>query len=133
MTKPSHADRLAMAQRYAAAWSSGDPRAVASFFEADGRVVINNGEPIVGHAALAEMAAGFHAEFPDLVIKLDDFRCSAENAVFAWTLEGKHAQTGNFVRVGGWEQWILTEANTIAQSRGYFDADEYDRQIAEGI
>ena len=40
-----------MSERYAAAWSSHDPEAVASFYEEDGKIVINDGEPVIGWAA----------------------------------------------------------------------------------
>lgn len=127
------ADVRAMAERYAAAWSSRSPDAVASFFEEDGRISINDGEPIVGRAAIAEMAKGFYSEFPDLVVRLDDIRAAGHNAIFVWTLEGKHSETGNTVKVGGWEEWTLSDNVSVSASRGRFDAAEYDRQVAEGI
>jgi len=122
-----------MADRYAKAWSSGSPDAVASFYEEDARISINNGEPIVGRAAIAEMAQGFYSEFPDLVVRLDEIRTAGQNAVFLWTLEGKHGETGNFVKVEGWEEWSLSDDALITESLGRFDAVEYDRQIAEGV
>ena len=122
----------ALGQRYAAAWSSGDPQGVAAFFAEDGRIVINKGDPIVGHAALAEMAAGFYAEFPDLVVHMDDIRHSGDHAIFVWTLEGKHSETGNSVKVGGWEEWTLGDDLKVQQSFGWFDAEDYDRQVADG-
>lgn len=123
-----------MAERYAAAWSSGSAEAVASFYAEDGRITINGGDPLVGRAAIAEMAAGFYAEFPDLVVHLDDIRVAAGNkAIFVWTLEGKHSETGKQVKVGGWEEWTLTDEPLVSASLGRFDAAEYDRQVAEGI
>ena len=122
-----------MAERYAEAWTSGSPDAVASFYEVDGRISINNGEPIVGRAAIAEMAQGFYSEFPDLVVHLDEIRTAGDNAVFLWTLEGTHSETGNYVKVGGWEEWTLSDAVLVRESLGRFDAVEYDRQIAEGV
>ena len=62
-----------MAERYAKAWSSHSPEAVASFYEENGKISINNGDPIVGRAAIAEMAAGFYSEFPDLVAHWTNF------------------------------------------------------------
>lgn len=121
-----------MAQRYAEAWSSHDPEAVASFYAEDGRIVINRGEAIVGRAAVAEMAQGFYAEFPDIVVRLDGLRRSGSDAVFLWTLEGTHSETGNRVEVSGWEAWELNDALEVASSRGYFDAEDYDRQVAGG-
>ncbi len=122
-----------MAERYAAAWSSRSSDAVASFYEENGRISINNGEPIVGRAAIAEMATGFYNEFPDLVVRLDEIRTAGHNAIFLWTLEGTHSETGNYVKVGGWEEWLLSDDVLVSESLGRFDAVEYDRQIAEGI
>ncbi len=119
-----------MGQRYAAAWSSGDPAAVAAFYAEDGHIAINKGEPIVGRAALTEMAAGFYSEFPDLVVHMDDIRLAGDHAIFVWTLEGKHSETGNFVKVGGWEEWTLGEDLKVRASLGWFDAEDYDRQVA---
>ncbi len=120
------------ARDYAAAWSSGDPAAVAAHFSADRRIAINRGEPLAGTAAISEMAAGFHAEFPDLKLLCDDIRVSGDHAVFVWTLEGHHAETKNFVSVGGWEEWDLSPDLKVQSSKGWFDEGEYDRQIAEG-
>ena len=122
-----------MAERYAEAWTSGSPDPVASFYEEDGRISFNNGEPIVGRAAIAEMAQGFYSEFPDLVVHLDEIRTAGDNAVFLWTLEGTHSETGNYVKVGGWEEWTLSDDVLVRESLGRFDAVEYDRQIAEGV
>ena len=59
-----------MAERYAKAWSSHVAEDVASFYEPDGYIVINDGEPIVGHAAFAEMAQSFFDGIPDLVTEM---------------------------------------------------------------
>lgn len=122
-----------MAERYAAAWCSQSPEAVASFYAEDGRITINNGDPTVGRAAIAEMAKGFYGEFPDLVVHMDDLRTAGHNAIFVWTLEGKHSETGNAVKVRGWEEWTLSDDCLVSASLGRFDATEYDRQIAEGL
>ncbi len=122
-----------MAQEYAKAWSSHSPEAVASFYEEDGKIMINKGDPIVGRVAIAEMAQGFYNEFPDLVVHLDDVRSAGNHAIFVWTLEGTHSETGNYVKVGGWEEWTLSDDVLVRESLGRFDAVEYDRQIAEGV
>ncbi len=125
-----------MAESYAGAWSSHDPLAVASFYEEDGRITINLGEPTIGRAAIAEVAQSFYDAFPDLVVYLDDIRLAGNDAVFLWTLEGTNSGsggTGNRVRVSGWEAWRLSEDCRVAQSMGYFDAVEYARQIEEGV
>ena len=122
-----------MAAKYAAAWSSQSPDGVASFYAPDGKIAINGGDEIAGRAAIADMAAGFYAEFPDLIVHLDDIRAAGSQAIFVWTLEGTHAGTGNKVKVQGWEEWTLSDDCLVASSLGRFDAAEYDRQIAEGI
>lgn len=115
---------------YSAAWSSKAPAAVASFYSADGQIVINGGQPMRGHEAIAEMAAGFYAAFPDLIVRCDDFRIAGKHALFLWTLEGHHAETKNFVRVGGWEEWDLDDQSKVKSSQGWFDTVEYEDQIA---
>lgn len=128
---PAKLKKLAM--DYANAWSSKSPDAVASFFAKDGQIAINRGDVLKGHAAIAEMAAGFYSEFPDLVVLCDEVRVAGDHAVFAWTLEGHHVRTKNFVRVGGWEEWDIDGQLKIKSSLGWFDQAEYDRQIVEGI
>ncbi len=91
------------ASNYAKTWSAGVPEAVAGFYAEDGQIAINRGDVLSGRTAIAEMAAGFCAEFPDLVVQCDDVRDADDHAIFVWTLEGHHSETKNFVRVGGWE------------------------------
>jgi uncharacterized protein (TIGR02246 family) len=122
-----------LATAYSAAWSSQDPVAVASFYAEDGQIQINRGDILKGRSAIEEMVAGFYAEFPDLVVKCDLCRAGGDHAIFIWTLEGHHAETKHFVRVGGWEEWDLTEDGKVAASKGWFDAAEYDRQVANGL
>ena len=115
---------------YSAAWSSKSAAAVASFYSADGQIIINGGEPMSGHKAIAEMAAGFYAAFPDLIVRCDDFRVAGKHALFLWTLEGHHAETKNFVKVGGWEEWDLDDRSKVKASLGWFDTVDYEDQIA---
>ena len=122
-----------MAVDYAAAWTSRNPDAIAAFFAEDGVITINGGEPIEGRAAVSDMATAFYEAFPDLVVSLDHLRIAGGHAMFGWMLAGTHSETGNTVRVPGWAEWDLNADLKIACSRGWFDAAEYDRQIAEGI
>ena len=126
------ADLKSMAERYAEAWSSHSPEAVASYYAPDGQISINRGDTLKGQEAIVEMAAGFYAEFPDLIVHCDELRTAGNHAIFAWTLEGHHAETKNYVKVAGWEKWELDENMKIKSSLGWFDAEEYDRQVAEG-
>ncbi len=122
-----------MAEAYAQAWGSGDPEAVAAFYREDGKIIINRGDPIEGRAALLDMVSGFYAEFPGLTVSLEHLRVAGDHVMFGWLLEGKHAETGNHVAVPGWEEWDLDEDLKVKTSLGWFDAEEYDRQIREGI
>ena len=86
-----------LARDYAIAWSSGEAEAVAGFYATDGQFTINRGEPAVGQAAVAEVARKFHTEFPDLEVRCDMLRWAGRHAIFVWTLEGRHVETGNHV------------------------------------
>ena len=122
----------AIATAYTAAWNTGRPAAVAGFFLPDGMIAINDGPPWKGKAGVAEMAKGFFADIPDLLLKCDGARLSGRHAVYLWTFTGTHAPTGAQVRVSGWEEWDLDDSGLIASSRGWFDAEDYERQTATG-
>jgi uncharacterized protein (TIGR02246 family) len=122
-----------IAEAYAAAWSSGDANAVASFYAEDGKITINRGGPHVGRAALLEMIKGFYGEFPGLTVRLEHLRIAGNHVMFGWVLDGTHAETGKTISVPGWEEWDLDENLKVTSSLGWFDADEYDRQVREGV
>lgn len=119
-----------LAEHYTEAWNSKDPERVSNCHVATSRIIINRGEPSTGHAGLTEMAAGFHADVPDLVLQNDGIRAAGQHAVFLWTFTGHHAETGNPLNVSGWEEWELDEDMKITSSFGWFDAENYDRQVA---
>ena len=122
------------ATRYTAAWCSQDAASVAAFFDEDGSLRINDGEPSVGRAAIAADAQGFMTAFPDLVVAMDGLSIEGNRAVYHWTLTGTHTGpggSGNEVRISGYEEWVLSADGLIAESRGHFDAAEYQRQIGE--
>lgn len=121
-----------IADLYAQAWSSQDPNSVASFYAEEGQIIINQGDPHLGRAGLSAMAAGFMAEFPDMVLTADVARLSGNHALLAWTLEGHHTETKNHVKVSGWEEWELNEEMKVKASLGWFDAEDYENQIANG-
>jgi uncharacterized protein (TIGR02246 family) len=122
-----------VAEDYAKAWSSGDAEQVAAFYRPNGRITINRGDPIIGRDALLEMISGFHSEFPGMVLTVDNLRTAGNHVMFGWLLEGKHVETGNQVSVPGWEEWDLDEDLKVETSLGWFDAEDYERQIREGI
>ncbi len=124
------------ATRYTAAWCSFDAAATASFFAEDGSFAVNGGTPAVGRTAIAELVQGFYDAFPDTVVVMDAVRGAGDRAVYLWTYEGTNTGpggTGHKVRFNGWEAWTFSDDGLVAASIGTFDADEYERQLAEGI
>ncbi len=119
-----------MAQDYTAAWNSKSAEAVASHYCADGWIVINRGEPWKGRSRIAEMASGFYAAVPDLSLSCDEIRCAGFHAVYVWTFTGHDANTGNPLKVRGWEEWELGDDLKVKASLGWYDADAYARQVA---
>ena len=118
-----------MANAYTEAWCSRSGEAVASFFAENGVSIINAGEPTVGRTAIAEAMSAFFVEFPDLVLRMDDLRTGGYQAIYLWTLVGTHRETDNFVKVPGWQNWLLSDDLLIVKADGGFDAVDYQRQI----
>jgi hypothetical protein len=56
---------------YTAAWCSQHAASVASFFEEQGSLKINDGTPAVGRAAITDSAQSFMTAFPDILVKMD--------------------------------------------------------------
>ena len=124
-----------MAGAYTEAWCSRSGENVASFFEENATSIINAGTPTVGRAAIAEAMGAFFIEFPDLVLRMDDLRTGGNQVIYLWTLEGTNSGpggTGNFVRIGGWQNWHLSNDLLIVSADGGYDASENDRQIQGG-
>ncbi|MGC1380229.1 MAG: ester cyclase [Candidatus Baltobacteraceae bacterium] len=123
------------AERYTAAWCSGNPRAVAAFFAENGSLTINDGDPARGRQAIADAAQSFMVAFPDLKVAMDDLVERDGKAIYKWTLTGTNTGpggSGNLVRISGYEEWQLGDDGLIAGSQGHFDAEEYERQIEGG-
>lgn len=122
-----------LATRYAAAWCSGDPAQVASFYTEKGSLAINDGAPSIGREAIAGAAAAFMNDFPDLRVQLDRLEVRADDTVFHWTLFGTYAGgdgPGPSVQVSGYEVWTLSsDGSSIERSLGHFDEDDYQRQV----
>ncbi len=120
------------AARYAAAWCSQNPAAVAAFFNPNGSLTINAGSPAVGRAAIAAAAQGFMSAFPDMVVTMDGATLERDRAFFRWTLTGTNTGpggTGKPVRISGYEEWTFGADGLVADSKGHFDESEYKRQL----
>jgi uncharacterized protein (TIGR02246 family) len=125
-------DIAKLARDYTAAWNSKSADNVASYYAEDGEIVINHGEPWRGRSRVAEMAAGFFADVPDLSLTCDEIRCAGSHAIYVWTFTGHDAKTGNPLKVCGWEEWDLDEDLKVGSSRGWYDTDDYALQVAGG-
>jgi predicted ester cyclase len=125
-------DLKEFAKRYAEGWCSQDPEKVAAFFAENGSISINNGPPAVGRAAIAKEAQAFMTIFPDMVVTMDKLVRDEEGTKFHWTLTGTNTGpggTGKRVRISGYELWRIDNDGLIGESRGHFDAADYERQL----
>lgn len=123
------------AARYTAAWCSQDAASVAAFFSAGGSLKVNDGNPAVGRTAITAVAQGFMNAFPDLVVRLDRLAVSGTKIEYHWTLTGTNSGpggTGRAVRISGFEQWRFGADGLIAESKGQYDATNYERQLHPG-
>ncbi len=123
------------AARYTAAWCSQNPASVATFYAENGSLKINDGAPSVGRAAITAAAQGFMTAFPDMVVKMDSVSLDGGHAEYHWTLIGTNTGpggTGKAVHISGYEEWTFGADGLIAESKGHFDAAEYQRQLQYG-
>jgi predicted ester cyclase len=120
------------AQRYAEAWCNQDPENVAAFYARDGAIRVNGGPA----ASIAEIARGFMRAFPDMAVTFDRLEATVAGIAFHWTFTGTNTGpdgTGNRVRIAGYELWQIGDDGVIADSKGHFDAVEYERQLKSGV
>ena len=123
------------AERYTAAWNSGDPARVAALHERESSLRVNDAEPAIGHEAITEVARGFMTGFPDMELHMDGIEGDETSAVYRWTFVGTNTGpggTGHAVDFSGYEEWTLNQEGLITRSLGHFDAAEYERQLAGG-
>jgi steroid delta-isomerase-like uncharacterized protein len=124
-----------LGRRYTDAWNTHDPAQVAAFHAPTSSLKVNDGEPAVGHEAIAAEAQGFLTAFPDLELFMDGIEGEGDRAVYRWTFTGTNTGpdgTGAAVRVSGYEEWTLDGDGKITRSLGHFDTEDYERQLAGG-
>ncbi|NNK79812.1 MAG: nuclear transport factor 2 family protein [Litoreibacter sp.] len=119
-----------IAQEHCAAWTAGDAARVAERYSASTSFGMNGAEPMTTRDEIAAMAAGFMSDFPDLVLTCDRVLVADHHMVYAWTFVGRHKETGTPVRFSGWEEWDLDEDLNVVKSLGWYDADDYERQVS---
>jgi nuclear transport factor 2 (NTF2) superfamily protein len=118
-----------LARGYTEAWCSRDPARIAAYYVPGGTIAINGGDA----AGIEEVAQGFVAAFPDIQVFMNDLVLRDDGVVeYRWTFTGTSAETGQSVRVPGFEEWTVSADGLIAESLGHFDQAEYDRQLREG-
>ncbi len=123
------------ATRYTAAWCSQHAANVASLFEEQGSLKINDGTPAVGRVAITNSAQSFMTAFPDIVVKMDRVVVNGSKTEYHWTLTGTNTGpggTGKFVKISGFEEWRFGSDELIAESLGHFDAADYEHQLKVG-
>jgi hypothetical protein len=122
---------IEFATRYTAAWCGHSAARVASFYSESGSLAINGGAPAVGRHAIEAAAQSFMTAYPDLVVKFDRLEPRGDRVLYHWTFVGTNAGpggTGNRVEISGYEDWKIGLDGLIAESRGHYDAQEWDRQ-----
>lgn len=127
--KPDTKTALELGTAHCAAWSAHDADKVAARYAETTNFAMNGGEPMTTRAGIAEMAAGFMADFPDLVLTCDSVLAAPGHMIYAWTFVGHHAETGNKVTFSGWEEWDLDGDLQVVRSLGWYDAADYERQV----
>ena len=136
VTSTPELDRLQdFGTKYAAAWGSQNPLSVASFYAPTGSLRINDESPAVGRPAITAAAHEFMTALPDMKVQMDSVGIEGGRPVFRWTLTGTNTGpggTGRAVKISGYEEWRLGDDGLIAESRGHFDHDDYQRQLEGG-
>jgi nuclear transport factor 2 (NTF2) superfamily protein len=116
------------ARSYTGAWCSHDPARVAEHYVPGGTIAINGGEP----TEITEVARSFISAFPDIQVFMDDLAFKDETVEYHWTFTGTNSDTGNSVRLSGFEEWTFGDDGLVFESQGHYDQDEYDRQVEHG-
>jgi SnoaL-like polyketide cyclase len=120
------------ATRYTAAWCSHSASSVAAFYSESGSLAINGGAPAVGRKAVEAAVQGFMTAYPDLAVRFDRLEPKGDRTLYHWTFIGTNigpGGTGNQVRISGYEDWKIGSDGLIAESKGHYDAHDWDQQV----
>jgi hypothetical protein len=124
------------AKRYAEAWCSQNPERVTAFFAKNASLTVNDDTAAIGRAAITESARGFMRDLPDMIVNFDKLEPRGDPTAFHWTLIGTNTGPGgteNRVRISGYELWKIENNGLISESKGRFDAADYERQLKHGV
>jgi hypothetical protein len=64
-----------------------------------------------------------------MIVTFDKLEPRGDRTAFHWTLTGTYAETGNRVRISGYELWQIDNDGLIAESKGDFYSADYGRQF----
>ncbi len=120
-----------IADAHCTAWTSLSPDVVAQRYSTSTSFAMNCGQPMTTREEIAEMAGGFMSEFPDLVLTCDNVLVADHHMVYAWTFAGHHHETKKLIRFSGWEEWDLDDNLEVVKSLGWYDVEDYNRQVAK--
>src|ERR1700719_3074352 len=97
---PKPAELRDFAERYTAAWCSGNASSVAACYSPNGSLTINTDAPAQGREDIAVAAQSFMTAFPNLQIFMDDIAMQSDGAVYHWTLTGTNTGPGGHWAAG---------------------------------
>jgi len=120
------------ATRYTAAWCRHSAPDVATFYSESGSLTINDGAPAAGRRSVEAAAQSFMTAYPDLLVKFHRLEAKGDRVLYHWMFIGTNTGPGgkgNQVRISGYEDWKIGPDGLIADSRGHYDAQDWDRQV----
>src|ERR1700686_2144775 len=94
MTSQREGQLRRLAESYTAAWCSRNAARVAGFYSLDGSLRVNADPTAVGRHAMAGVAQGFIAAFPDHEGNHGRHRFDGDQTVYRWTLAGTNTGPG---------------------------------------
>ena len=117
---------------YETAWRSLDPERPFSFQTENCKVTVNDGEPMISPEERLNGINSLVEAFPDLLVTMKEIVEEGNGTVFYWNRKGTNTGpggTGNKLDIDGCEIWKLDNNNKITKLDGYFDTEEFERQI----
>src|SRR5262249_35643231 len=105
---------------------------VAAHYSESGSLTINDGTPAVGRKGVEGAAQSFMTAYPDLVVTFDRLEPRGDRVLYHWTFTGANTGpggTGHQVHISGYEDWKIGSEGLIANQKGNYDVQDWDRQV----
>ena len=119
----------ALIDRYAKAWSSGNPDEVAACFAPRGRLVFNTGPPPAGRGGIADVVGEIMAAYPRIDITVGSLHEEEGRWYHEWQMESRHGTTGQIVSLTGSEMVTVSPDHLLQEVETTLDIRELNRQI----